>query len=89
MYRLKATPNNIDAFVGNPLSARITLFYGSPYKHLRHMSWDLLKRLGYLPGFLNNQPWLVLGDFNEVCFSWEVKGGKINGEWQMTAFREV
>ncbi|KAL9679281.1 hypothetical protein QQ045_017139 [Rhodiola kirilowii] len=51
----------------------------------RNTSWDLLRRLNTL----YRLPWIVFGDFNEVCFSWEVKGGRIRGEWQMRAFREA
>lgn len=35
------------------------------------------------------KPWLVVGDFNELCFSWERKSGRIKGEWQMRNFREA
>lgn len=75
----------IDAWVGDEIQSRITLFYGSPYRQLRLSSWNLLQRLASL----SYQPWLLFGDFNEVCFSWEVKGGKLRGEWQMSDFRKV
>ncbi|KAL9686367.1 hypothetical protein QQ045_023824 [Rhodiola kirilowii] len=49
------------------------------------LSVDGVERLGQ-----NNQlPWLVLGDFNEVLFDWEVWGGRIRKEWQMRNFREA
>lgn len=58
---------HIDAWIGNQISSRITLFYGSPYTQLRHRSWDLLATLADM----SDQPWLVFGDFNEVFFSWK------------------
>ncbi|CAM8897072.1 unnamed protein product [Rhodiola kirilowii] len=64
---------------------RVTLFYGDPVAHKRKDSWELLR-------FLNsqsNRPWVIFGDFNEVCFGWEVRGARVRGEWQMKAFREV
>ncbi|KAL9662142.1 hypothetical protein QQ045_026972 [Rhodiola kirilowii] len=32
---------------------------------------------------------LILGDFNEVLFSWESVGKRIRREWQMRRFREI
>lgn len=32
---------------------------------------------------------VVLGDFNEICFSWERKSMRNKGEWQMRNFRQV
>lgn len=76
---------HIDAVIESPVSSRITLSYGSPYKQLRQQSWDLLMRLATF----SDRPWLVFGDFNDVCFSLEVKGGRVKGEWQVRRFREV
>lgn len=76
---------HIDAWVNDLCHSRITLFYGSPSANMRRQSWILLRNLASL----NVTPWIIFGDFNEVCFSWEIKGNKIRGEWQMRQFREV
>ena len=41
---------------------RGTFVYGEPRRELRHVFWDLLRRLR--PEW--NGPWLCCGDFNEV-----------------------
>ncbi|CAM8933405.1 unnamed protein product [Rhodiola kirilowii] len=77
--------NHIDCEVDLGGIIRVTVFYGNPSTHRRSESWNLLRTLG-----LNNQlPWLVLGDFNEVLFGWEIWGGRIRKEWQMRKFREA
>ncbi|CAM8953707.1 unnamed protein product [Rhodiola kirilowii] len=70
---------HIDARIEGEVVFRITLFYGESVSGRRNTSWDLLRRLNTL----YRLPWIVFGDFNEVCFSWEVKGGRIR------AFREA
>lgn len=67
---------HIDAEIEEPISSRFTLFYDSPYSQLRQHSWNLLRRLASM----SVKPWLVVGDFNEICFSWERRSGRIKGE---------
>ncbi|CAM8962958.1 unnamed protein product [Rhodiola kirilowii] len=76
---------HIDARIDGERIERVTLFYGEPVTGRRGLTWSLLKRLNELYEY----PWLIMGDFNEVCFSWEVRGGRVRGEWQMRAFRET
>ncbi|KAL9683559.1 hypothetical protein QQ045_015381 [Rhodiola kirilowii] len=38
---------------------------------------------------MNDLPWVVMGDFNEVCFSWKAVGVKPRDESNMRRFREV
>ncbi|CAM8905802.1 unnamed protein product [Rhodiola kirilowii] len=64
---------------------RLTVFYGNPATHRRSETWNLLRSLSYASNF----PCVVLGDFNEVLFSWEVKGRRLRKEWQMRSFRET
>ncbi|XP_075478858.1 uncharacterized protein LOC142519715 [Primulina tabacum] len=52
------------------------------------MSWDLLLRLHGMPGYMS-LPWLVGGDFNEVCFDTENKGGNLRPLHQTLAFRDT
>lgn len=66
---------HIDAWEADPCYSRITLFYGSPYVNMRSHSWDLLQNLASM----NINPWIIFGDFNEFCFSWEIKGNRIRG----------
>ncbi|XP_074321457.1 uncharacterized protein LOC141657967 [Silene latifolia] len=61
---------------------RVTGFYGWPSVTDRHLSWDLL-RLLYGQSSL---PWICIGDFNEVLFSTEMKGGS-RAQWQMNNFQ--
>ncbi|CAM8882279.1 unnamed protein product [Rhodiola kirilowii] len=84
---LSYSSSHIDSYVEDDkeFRFRITLFYGEPVTHKRQDSWDLLR-------LLNKQlelPWVIFGDFNEVCFGWEVRGTRIRGEWQMKSFREA
>ncbi|KAA3480199.1 reverse transcriptase [Gossypium australe] len=64
---------------------RLTGFYGSPYANDREEAWNLLKRL-------HNQgeyPWMVCGDFNEIIYNFEKKGGLPRDEKKMEEFRQV
>ncbi|XP_074304738.1 uncharacterized protein LOC141639528 [Silene latifolia] len=61
---------------------RMTGFYGWPVVTDKHLSWDLL-RLLYGQSSL---PWLCIGDFNEILFSTEMKGGS-RAQWQMNNFQ--
>ncbi|KAF5463276.1 hypothetical protein F2P56_019199 [Juglans regia] len=63
----------------------LTALYGFPETHLRHQSWSLLKSLCRAP----DEPWLVLGDFNELLSAHEKSGGNPRPEKQLSAFREV
>lgn len=67
---------------------RFTGFYGNPDASLRRFSWDLLRRLK-LDLEMSCIPWLVGGDFNEICFASEKYGGRIRSETQMEAFRNI
>ena len=64
---------------------RFTGFYGWPETQNRHLSWQLLKTLASQPTL----PWMCMGDFNEILFAHEKKGGNERADWQMTNFREA
>lgn len=66
-------------------SWRYTGFYGSPVENLRKESWNLLRQL---KGD-DQRPWLVMGDLNEIMFSFEKKEGRPREECQTSAFREA
>ncbi|XP_074266876.1 uncharacterized protein LOC141590167 [Silene latifolia] len=61
---------------------RITGFYGWPVVSDRHLSWELLRILSRQ----SSLPWVCIGDFNEILFSTEMKGGS-RPQRQMNSFR--
>ncbi|XP_073152290.1 uncharacterized protein [Henckelia pumila] len=67
---------------------RFTGFYGNPDSRLRSQSWSLLERLAGIHEFINT-PWLIGGDFNEICFDSEKVGGNKRPAVQMERFRDV
>lgn len=64
---------------------RFTGFYGSPYPQERVEAWNPLRHLG----MVRKLPWMVCGDFNEILYSFEKKGGLSREEGRMEAFRKV
>lgn len=64
---------------------RITGFYGWPEVHNRHLSWKLLEELARQ----DTVPWVCVGDFNEILFDLEHKGGRDRAIWQMNNFTEA
>ena len=59
-----------------------TGFYGNPETSKREDSWTLLRRLQRF----DNQPWLVVGDFNELLVASE-KSRRLARHWyQMDRF---
>lgn len=64
---------------------RITGFYGHPEVSLQSQTWELLHRLNAL----NNKPWLVLGDFNEIIALDEYYGREGRNLNQMAMFPET
>ncbi|GKV47523.1 hypothetical protein SLEP1_g54421 [Rubroshorea leprosula] len=64
---------------------RITWFYGRPEAARREESWTLLKSLKAA----SSQPWLCLGDFNEILWQSEKAGGNHRPYKQMEVFAEA
>ena len=64
---------------------RLTFVYGEAQTHLRSQTWDLLKGLS----FLNDLPWLCMGDFNEVLCPEEHQGAANRSNVQIQAFRDT
>lgn len=62
-----------------------TGFYGNPIATQHVHSWELLRRLGVN----RSQPWIVLGDFNEVLLSTESRGRGTRLEFRTRSFWEV
>ncbi|XP_074289141.1 uncharacterized protein LOC141614281 [Silene latifolia] len=63
---------------------RITGFYGWPSVTDRHLSWELIRLLHSQ----SQLPWVCIGDFNEIMYSTEMKGGS-RPQWQMNNFRNA
>ncbi|KAK9678607.1 hypothetical protein RND81_11G222600 [Saponaria officinalis] len=63
---------------------RLTGVYGWPAVHDRHLTWQLLRDLAQE----SNDPWLCIGDFNEILYSNEMKGGT-RAQWQMNKFQDA
>lgn len=55
---------------------------------MRRFSWDLLRRLSNDLEMVG-LPWLVGGDFNEICHESDKEGGNNRPQANMQAFREV
>ncbi|KAL9677471.1 hypothetical protein QQ045_005703 [Rhodiola kirilowii] len=75
---------HIDVLVKREADFYCTLFYGNPRAQDRSESWDLMRRLKKEPG----RPWIVMGNFNEITFSWEMESKRVRQAWQMRNFRE-
>ncbi|XP_074278126.1 uncharacterized protein LOC141601726 [Silene latifolia] len=63
---------------------RVTGFYGWAAVNERHLLWELLRVLSRQ----SSLPWICVGDFNEVLYSTEMKGGS-RPQWQMNNFQAV
>ncbi|KAK9671538.1 hypothetical protein RND81_12G037300 [Saponaria officinalis] len=63
---------------------RFTGFYGWPEVHNHRLSWELLRLLATQ----SSDPWMCMGDFNEILFSTEMLGGD-RSQRQMSDFREA
>ncbi|KAG7585295.1 Ribonuclease H domain [Arabidopsis thaliana x Arabidopsis arenosa] len=67
------------------LSFFISCVYGDPASHLRQAVWDKLIDIGTI----RNEPWLVLGDFNEIIDNTEKLGGPAQAEYTFFPFRNM
>ncbi|CAH9112818.1 unnamed protein product [Cuscuta europaea] len=65
-------------------SWHFTGFYGCPERTRRRESWDILKSLSL--GI--DQPWLVMGDFNDLIFATEKRGRVLHPPWLLRGFRD-
>ncbi|CAM8982788.1 unnamed protein product [Rhodiola kirilowii] len=74
---------HIDVLIRGKEEFCLTLFYGRPRVQERVDSWNLLRRLKRD----NTKAWLVMGDFNEISFSWEMESKQARQRWQMSNFR--
>ncbi|XP_019190530.1 PREDICTED: uncharacterized protein LOC109184989 [Ipomoea nil] len=62
---------DVEVIIKDDMIRRMTCFYGFPERNRRRDSWALL-------GVLSSRsalPWVVIGDFNDLLFQHEKKGG--------------
>ncbi|KAL0400945.1 UNVERIFIED_CONTAM: hypothetical protein Slati_4124400 [Sesamum latifolium] len=64
---------------------RFTGFYGHPEASQRKESWNLLRRLHGQSA----QPWVCIGDFNEILHQEEKRGRTQHPLWQILDFRQA
>lgn len=86
--KLAVGPRYIDVLIRlSPHSQqwRGTFVYGEPNASERHHMWDLLRRIR--PN--SNEPWLMMGDFNETAWQHEHFSRSKRNERNMANFREV
>ena len=71
--QIQSAPKYIDVrIVENPEKIwRLTGIYGEPRWEDKYKTWDKMRELKNN----SNLPWVVIGDFNEIIFSHEKKGG--------------
>lgn len=84
---LDSTPNYVDTavcFISDAFVCKITWIYGNPHENEKKAFW----RLMYQRFVTQTQPWLVIGDFNEVLESSEKWGGDIPSLWRINLFRD-
>ncbi|XP_073360502.1 uncharacterized protein [Aegilops tauschii subsp. strangulata] len=67
------------------MQTRITFVYGEAQVSERYRTWDLLRGIAGS----NNQPWVVMGDFNEVLLPSEHDGVGNRSQAQMDSFRDA
>uniref|UniRef100_A0A8R7TV42 Exo_endo_phos domain-containing protein n=1 Tax=Triticum urartu TaxID=4572 RepID=A0A8R7TV42_TRIUA len=79
--------NFIDVFVGSGVENywRLTGYYGEPKWDDKHLTWSRLRELKAVA----DMPWMVIGDLNEIMFSFEKEGGNDRPAHFMRAFREA
>ncbi|XP_031121072.1 uncharacterized protein LOC116024317 [Ipomoea triloba] len=64
---------------------RFTGYYGNPDRQRRRDSWDLLR----YSSSLNNLPWVIMGDFNDLLLENEKIGRVPHPGWLLRGFGEV
>ncbi|KAG7536410.1 Reverse transcriptase domain [Arabidopsis suecica] len=67
------------------LSFFISCVYGDPSTHLRQLVWDKLIDIGTT----RDEPWIVLGDLNEIIDNTEKLGGPARAEITFFPFRNM
>lgn len=64
---------------------RLTAFYGFPERSRRRSSWDLIRSLAAMSPI----PWCIVGDFNNIIFDDDKRGGSPYPNWLKNGFRSA
>lgn len=64
---------------------RYTGFYGCPERNRRRESWDLIRNLAAK----SDLPWCIIGDFNDLMFAGEKRGGREHPRNLLAGFEET
>ena len=86
IHVLGSSPSCIDAIIkggSNFIRSHLTGFYGNPDTSKRVESWQLLKSISST----SQQPWLIIGDFNEIRRAEKKEGGAARPVQQMVRFK--
>jgi len=76
---------DVEVSLGGSLLSRMTCFYGFPERSRRKDSWDLLRSLAHRSPL----PWVVLGDFNDLLYQSEKRGGNPHPESLLQGFGDA
>lgn len=82
-----SSQNHIDVAVkeSNNVSWRLSCYYGFPERERRQEAWDFLRSLA-----TNSQaPWCVIGDFNDILYSYDKKGRHPHPQRYMNGFKQA
>lgn len=74
--------NHIDVTVGVDSQWRFTGVYRFPEDNNKWKTWRMIEYLANL----SSLPWMLLGDFNEILYDFEKRGGNLKREYRMTEF---
>uniref|UniRef100_A0A8R7V6I8 Exo_endo_phos domain-containing protein n=1 Tax=Triticum urartu TaxID=4572 RepID=A0A8R7V6I8_TRIUA len=79
--------NLIDVLIGNGANNiwRFTGLYGEPKWADKHLTWQRLRELKSVC----DMSWAVIGDMNDIMFSFEKEGGNPRPGHFMAAFRDA
>lgn len=64
---------------------RLTCYYGYPKRSRRRQAWDLLRQIHDMA----NDPWCVIGDFNDILSQEDKLGRHPHPNWLCNGFRQA
>ncbi|XP_074336615.1 uncharacterized protein LOC141673774 [Apium graveolens] len=64
---------------------RYTGFYGCPERRRRRESWQLIRELVDR----SSLPWCIIGDFNDIMYVHEKRGGRVQDRYLLEGFKEA